>query len=180
MNESTALANPVKSDRSELVLAPEARALVTEIVHVMQRQTLAAMHSVKLELKAIVNDNSVLRENLSLMNRSLGEFQERTAIPLAEGMKEFNHNSAGRVAENQARLETLIQALTRAVPKGLIADDLSTDISDGRFEDHEHRIANEMTGAEIRGYVRQEVVQGMIAAAVETAVRAALRGVTTR
>jgi hypothetical protein len=156
------------------LVAQETRELVAQVAIAMGRQIAAAMAEVKLELKAIVNDNSVLRENMSLLNRAVGRFEENTAIPLREELKELVHDQGARVKENQTKLEVVIQALVQALDKRGIAipQDLKESIEDGHFEDLEHRKANEIAGSEIRGYVPQHVVQTMIDAAVTQALAA--------
>lgn len=127
-------------------LPVEARAIVGQLVLAIRAETRQALEAVKLEMRAIVQDNSVLRENLSLLNKSLGEFREREAMPLRDALQDFNTNAGSRVAENQANLEKLIQSLCRIMEaaKIPIPDDIAKEIRDGRFEGLKHAVANEV------------------------------------
>ncbi len=132
-------------------LPVEARAIVGQLVLAIRQETGRALEAVKLEMRALVHDNSVMRENLALLNKALGEFREHEAMPLRDALQDFNTNAGSRVAENQANLEKLIQALCRSLEaaKIPIPDDIATQIRDGRFEGLKHGVANE-GGGELR------------------------------
>ena len=152
-SQSGALANVLPQDVPPSLggLPVEARAVVGQLVLAMRQEMTRALDGVKLELRAIVNDNSVLRENLSLLNKAVGEFREREAMPLRDALQDFNTNAASRVAENQSKLEILIQALCRSLEAANIPipEDIAKEIRDGRFEGLKHGVANE-GGGEIR------------------------------
>jgi len=120
----------------------EQRAVVGHVIAAVRLEMRAAMEGIKLELRAVVNDNAVLRENLSLLNKAVGEFREREAMPLRDALQDFNTNSASRVIENQAKLEILIQSFEQALEKAHISipEDVARQIRDGRFEEHEHAV----------------------------------------
>jgi len=112
--------------------------------------------ALKLELRAITNDNSILRQNLALLNTAMGDFQRLQVIPLREMLETLRTEQGSSVIENQRKIEALIQALTRTIDAagGLIPPDLKQSILEGRFEDHPHQRASDM--------VHVDKVQAMI------------------
>lgn len=130
-------------------LPVESRAIVGQLIVAFAAQTQRALEAVKLELRAVVNDNSVLRENLAVLNKAMGEFQERQAIPIRDALLDFNENTAGRVIENQRNLETMLQALARQMERANIPlpADAAESIAVGRFEEKEHAVATDAGGA---------------------------------
>lgn len=129
------------------------------------------MRGVKLELRAITNDNSKLRQNLSLLNEAMGEFQIKQVIPLRDAVQTLTQEQTSVVVENGRKLELLIQALTRTITAagGLVPADLKAQILDGRFENLDHEIANDAV-SDVPGYVPVTMVQAMIDAAVDRAL----------
>jgi len=127
-------------------LPVEARAIVGQVMLAIREENRKNLESIKLELRAVVNDNGVLRENLSRLNDAIGQFREREAMPLRDALQDFNTNAASRVAENQAKLEILIQAFAKAMKEAHIAvpQDALQAIAEGRFEEHRHAIASEV------------------------------------
>jgi hypothetical protein len=122
----------------------DTKQLVGDVMVAMRQILRDAMAPVALELKAIVEDNNHLRSNLAHLNEALGKFREHEAMPLRDALQDFNTNAASRVAENQANLEKLIQALCRALEAANIPipEDISKEIRDGRFEGHDHEVDN--------------------------------------
>lgn len=132
------------------------------------------MQQVKLELRAVTNDNSVLRQNLSLLNTGMADFQRTQVIPLREKLEHLNMEVGSRMTENATNLEQLIKSLTETVAaKGaLIPEDLKQRILDGRFEELEHAREGEM--------VNVSDVQAMIDAAYARGRAEALKGAKTQ
>jgi hypothetical protein len=162
----------VRSETREVALTGEARALVNAVLMTVRRDQREAMKVLALELRAITNDNSVLRHNLALLNEGMADFQREQVIPLRSELANLREEQGGRTIENARKLEALIQALTRSMTLAniTIPQDLKDQIADGHFEDLDHRKANDATGDEIRGYVPEQLVQSMIDAAVRKAL----------
>lgn len=160
----------------DLIARPEltgdARSLVNAVLMTMRRDQREAMQHLELELRAITNDNSVLRQNLALLNTGMADFQREQVIPLRSELANLREEQGGRVIENARKLEALIQALTRQLNMAgvVIPEDLKQQIKDGHFEDLDHVIANESGIAEREGYVPLHRVQAMIDAAVRQAL----------
>jgi hypothetical protein len=119
------------------------------------------MQAVKLELRAVTNDNSVLRNNLAILNEGMADFQRLQVIPLREKLEHLDQEVGSRMVENSTNLEGLIKALSDSLAaKGaLIPEDLKQRILDGRFEELPHVKEGEM--------VPPAEVQSMIDAAFE-------------
>jgi hypothetical protein len=130
------------------------------------------MLGVKLELRAVTNDNSVLRQNLALLNEGVADFQREQVIPLRSELANLREEQGGRVIENARKLELLIKSLTEVITLAgaHIPEDLKQQIKDGHFEDLDHKIADETGSAEAQGYVPGHMVQAMIDAAVRKAL----------
>jgi len=154
------------------VVARETAKLVGHVMLVMRKEFAGHMEAVKLELRAITNDNSVLRQNLALLNTGMADFQREQVIPLRSELANLREEQGGRVIENARKLELLIKSLTEVITLAgaHIPEDLKQQIKDGHFEDLDHEIANEAGAAELQGYVPGHMVQAMIDAAVRKAL----------
>ena len=139
--------------------------LVAHVMGGVSRMLHEHMAGIKLELRAVTNDNSVLRENLALLNTGMAEFQRTQVIPLREALLAWRETDS-RTVENAANLEVLIKALadTLAIKGGLIPTDLLQKIKDGRFEELEHVKEGEQ--------VHVSEVQAMIDAAYQRGLEA--------
>lgn len=164
----------LRPEGGELALNSEERTrmLVHEMFMSLRRDQREAMQRMSLELRSITNDNSVLRNNLALLNTAMADFQREQVIPLREELANLREEQGGRTIENARKLEALIQALTRQLDMAgvVIPEDLKQQIKDGHFEDLDHEIANETGIAELQGYVPRHLVQAMIDAAVRKAL----------
>jgi len=120
-------------------------AIIGQVVLAIGAETRKSLEAIKLEMRAIVEDNSALRSNISHLNEALGKFREHEAMPLRDALQDFNTNAASRVAENQMKLEILIQALCKGLEASSIPipDDVRQAIKDGRFEELKHMVASE-------------------------------------
>lgn len=151
--------------------------LVARVLAGMSAMLHEHMLGVRLELRAVTNDNSVLRQNLALLNTGMADFQREQVIPLRSELANLREEQGGRVIENARKLEALIQALTCTMTLANIPipQDLKDQIADGHFEDLDHRKSNEAEGPEVRGYVNASQVQDMIDAAYARGLAAARR-----
>lgn len=162
----------VRSAAGEVALGGEARALMNAVLMTIRRDQREAMQVLALELRAITNDNSVLRHNLALLNEGMADFQREQVIPLRSELANLREEQGGRVIENARKLELLIKSLTEVIELAgaHIPADLKQQIKDGHFEDLDHEIANEAGVMEQQGYVPRHMVQAMIDAAVRKAL----------
>jgi hypothetical protein len=165
------------NDSSELTAVeaqaePQIGRLVAQVMKVMRDEASAHMGAIKLEMRAITNDNSVLRNNLALLNTAMADFQREQVIPLRSELANLREEQGGRVIENARKLELLIKSLSEVatLAGAHIPEDLKQQIKDGHFEDLEHAKADETGVAEREGYVPQHQVQAMIDAAVRRAL----------
>ena len=158
----------------QLTIPVEMAKLVGQVMLVMRREMNDHMDGVKLELRAVTNDNSVLRQNLALLNEGMADFQREQVIPLRSELANLREEQGGRVIENARKLELLIKSLTEVVELAgaHIPPDLKQQIKDGHFEDLDHEKANEAGVMEQQGYVPGHMVQAMIDAAVRKALTA--------
>jgi hypothetical protein len=121
------------------------------------------MQAVKLELRAVTNDNSVLRQNLAVLNAAMADFQRLQVIPLREKLDHLDQEVGSRMVENSTNLEGLIKALSDSLAaKGaLIPEDLKQRILDGRFEELPHVKDGEMVpSAEVQSMIDAAFEQG--------------------
>lgn len=156
----------------ELQIPQDLARAVGKVMLVMRAESAKQMEKVNLELRAITNDNSVLRNNLALLNTGMADFQREQVIPLRSELANLREEQGGRVIENARKLELLIKSLTEVITLAgaHIPEDLKQQIKDGHFEDLEHAKADETGVAEREGYVPQHQVQAMIDAAVRRAL----------
>jgi enamine deaminase RidA (YjgF/YER057c/UK114 family) len=149
MNQVAILENESLAPPSLASLPVETRqlvgAIIGQVVLAIGAETRKSLEAIKLEMRAIVEDNSSLRSSISHLNEAMGKFREHEAMPLRDALQDFNTNAASRVAENQSKLEILIQALTRSMEASNIPipDDVRQMIKDGRFEELKHMVASE-------------------------------------
>lgn len=145
------------------LVARETAKLVGQVMLLMRKEFSGHMAAVNLELRAITNDNSVLRNNLALLNTGMADFQREQVIPLRSELANLREEQGGRVIENARKLEALIQALTVTLDaKGaLIPPDLKQQIMDGRFEELEHAREGELVNvAQVQAMIEEAYLRG--------------------
>lgn len=147
----------------ELQIPQDLARAVGKVMLVMRAESAKQMEKVNLELRAITNDNSVLRNNLALLNTGMADFQREQVIPLRSELANLREEQGGRVIENARKLEALIQALTVTLDaKGaLIPPDLKQQIMDGRFEELEHAREGELVNvAQVQAMIEEAYLRG--------------------
>lgn len=140
-----------------------AGAIVAQVLLGVRNEMREHMSAVKLELRAMVNDNSIIRENMAVMNKGLADFQRLQVIPLREALESLRSEQGSTVIENQRKLEAIIQALTRTLDAagGIIPADLKQQIADGRFENLPHRKEGSMVEVdEVSAMIEAAYVRG--------------------
>ncbi len=144
--------------------------LVAQVMRGVSTMLHEHMQGIKLELRAVTNDNSVLRHNLAILNKGFADFQREQVLPLREAVQHLDQEVGSRMVENSTNLEQLIKAMsdTLAAKGGLIPEDLKQRIKDGRFEELEHVKEGEL--------VNVAAVQAMIEEAYSRGRKDALKG----
>lgn len=164
--------NPVYQLPAELDATPhpvvEAEQRAGQIVSRVMQGVSAMLHEhmagVKLELRAITNDNSRLRQNLSVLNEALGKFQIEQVLPLRDALATLNQEQTSVVVENGRKLEQLIQALANSIDAagGLIPEDLKAQIKDGRFENLKHTQEGDLVAlSKVQDMVEEAYARGL-------------------
>jgi hypothetical protein len=144
-------------------LPVEARAVVGQLVMALRQEMAQHLDAVKVELRTLTNDNSILRQNLALLNGQMGDFQRLQVIPLREKLEHLTQELGSRMVENSTNLEQLIKALTETVAAkgGLIPEDLKARILDGRFEELDHvKAGDQVSVADAQAMIEEAYRRG--------------------